>query len=230
MALPTLIKIYEFDVNNRILLTGNELSLHQNTLFAIKQMLTGYTTLPWTVAGSSNAVVGAMDATDRWTVATDLVWATGTRSWIVLENTLGVQLCIDLNKSASTPQQATILGSLTGAFTGGSNTARPTATDEFQCNTKTTTGYWMGGDNVGSTDKVIHGLHATDGTVDRIFIFHAGTCISEWSLEQLQNPRTNHTVPYSMGVRTGGSIVEQMMTTNLDVGGWWSYEGIAFDM
>ena len=229
MALPTLIKTYEFDVNNRIF-PSNETLLHQETMLKIKQMLTGYPTLPWTVIGSSDASAASMDGTDRWLVPTDLTWNIGTRSWIVLENTLGVQLCIDLNISSSSPQQATIFGSLTGVFSGGSISARPTAVDEFQCNTSPTINYWMGGDNTGSADKVIQGLHANDGTVDRIFIFNVGQCVSEWSFEQIQNPRTGHAIPYSMSVRGFSSWTELMNTGYLDQGGWNSYEGGAFGM
>ena len=130
MALPTLEKTYEFVVNQRVdqVTYNTELSMHQKMMWDIKETLTGFTNAAWTVAGSSDGTTAGMDATDRWVAYTDLTWNTGNHSWIVLTRAAGGQIVIDLDISSATPQQAFIYASVSGGFTGGSISARPTAT------------------------------------------------------------------------------------------------------
>lgn len=87
----------------------------------------------WTVEGSSNSTTAAMDGVDRWgasfTPANIVRAPSGSpHSWIVLRNTtLGVWFCIDYASSSDTTCVFTYSRS---AFTGGSTTAKPTATNE----------------------------------------------------------------------------------------------------
>lgn len=90
----------------------------------------------WTCEGSSDSSTAGMDASDRWTSSFDgtkIVRASGAvaHSWIVLKSPVALgpyYLCIDWN--AANDQTVTIVGSK-NAFTGGSTTARPTATKEW---------------------------------------------------------------------------------------------------
>lgn len=92
----------------------------------------------WTCEGSGNGTTGAMDAVDRW-------WNGGTfsgallvqaangsaHSWMVLKSPVAmgpVYFCLDLN-SATTTTAGFIFSR--SAFTGGSNTTRPTASNEW---------------------------------------------------------------------------------------------------
>lgn len=89
----------------------------------------------WAVEGSSDSVAAGMDAVDRWGTwnATKIVRASAgvAHSWIVLKspNAIGPRyLCIDY-ASASDQNAAFVFSN--NAFTGGSITARPTATKEW---------------------------------------------------------------------------------------------------
>jgi hypothetical protein len=90
----------------------------------------------WTCEGSSDSSTANMAGTDLWTATFDgtkIVRASGAvaHSWIVLKSPVALgpyYLCIDWN--AANDQTVTIMGSK-NAFTGGTITARPTATKEW---------------------------------------------------------------------------------------------------
>jgi hypothetical protein len=84
----------------------------------------------WHVVRSSNGVTVANS--DLWITTADLVSGasvSATRSWIILENAMGRQILIDYYGSDS--RQCQISLSPSGVFTGGTITAKPTATDEL---------------------------------------------------------------------------------------------------
>jgi hypothetical protein len=89
----------------------------------------------WTCLGSSDGATGALDASDRWTGTFDptklvRVAVSGSHSWIALQSPAGLgpfYLVIDYIGSAD--QNAAFYLSK-NAPTGGSVSARPTATDE----------------------------------------------------------------------------------------------------
>jgi len=230
MALPTLLKTYQFDTNNRIL-SSNELQVAQQTMFAIKEIMTGFGTLPWTVAGSGTTLAGGMDATDRWTAYTDLTWNATNRSWIVLERPDGVQFLIDLDISSGTPQQASFRMSVGGLYTGGSAGTPPTATDEIEISNGPQANYWGYCSITGADDIIISAMHSTDGLVTRIFICSSGFIEGCWEFETIINPRTNHSIPVVGSVRgastSGGDI---MGVGNIDATYWRAYEAGAIEL
>ncbi len=101
-------------------------------LYAFKE---AFKSAGWTCEGSSSSVAAGMDGTDRWASAANLVWAAGgvAHSWIVLKSPAGylpnskyVYLMLSCGTGASNQYQANIsFGS--GAFTGGTTTADPSA-------------------------------------------------------------------------------------------------------
>lgn len=114
--------------------------LAKSVLWAWKAFLKGeigvVATGLWTCEGSSDSVTAGMDATDRWGATFDgtkIVRASGAvaHSWIVLKspNAMGpYRICIQYN---STLDEKCVVVFSKASFTGGSITARPTATDEW---------------------------------------------------------------------------------------------------
>lgn len=135
MALPTLQKTWQYNVNVAQAATGTALATNRALIRAIKNALIGFATLPWTVRYSCDSVTAgsAGDAVDRWDSDTDLVFATApsAHSWIVLRQTgiaSAFELLISMPVAAGTGTNITMELSATG-FSGGSTTARPTASD-----------------------------------------------------------------------------------------------------
>ncbi len=152
----------------------------------------------WTCKGSANgAGVGAMDNVNRWSAATDLVWANSptNHSWIVLESSaLGVQFLIELqadgNKRSFMPTISP--GKL---FTGGSGTAAPTATDGVSM--------YDGVANVFSESAVVtsidlHIMASTDGHSFRVFCLTNSATLGPaggWLIEKIQGAPAELTCP-----------------------------------
>lgn len=118
----------------------------------------------WTVVGSSDGATAGMDSVDRWTNTYDiskLVFANSStaRSWIVLQSpgALGMYLCLDFSggSDAGGGNCMRAFASST-AFTGGSITALPTATKQFQVHCTSSDRQQM---SDGSTDP--HRFHYT---------------------------------------------------------------------
>ena len=91
----------------------------------------------WTVVKSSNGVTTGNS--DLWATIADVVFANNgsNHSWIVLSNAaLGYEVCIDMNAASEVNAGFVAAPIADGGFvTGGSVTARPTATGEFVAGT-----------------------------------------------------------------------------------------------
>jgi len=211
MPVPTLSKTYQFNVNN-VVPTQAETTFYQALVHGIKTAMIGFATLPWTVVSSSDSVTA--DASDNWTATTNLVWNTGAHSWIVLQQGAGGgQLCIDLGHAPSLAERAYFRWSAGGNFTGGTTTARPTATDEIDAHN--TTGNYIAGNQSGTPNQnVYHVMHSTDGLVDRVIICSVGLAHTTWRFEALKNPRAAHTNnPTIVGISATSSVVETVVAT-----------------
>jgi hypothetical protein len=208
MALPVLDKTWQHDINQSITYTTN-LGTAQALMFAIKESLTGFGTLPWTVVSSSNATTAS--AADNWASSADLTWtysgSGAARSWIVLKQTgiaANFQICIHLFRNSTNSnvhQHLEVVVSHNSGFTGGTTTARPTAADEVIVAdfSIATTGLW------GVTNGVGHRLHvmqSTDGQCTRIVINQNNdgdpTCFMIF--DKPKNPVTGWTQPWVAAV------------------------------
>lgn len=202
MTLPILDKTYEFTrtgaistVNQAFTASGTILTDCQAIMFALKRALINFTTAPWTVVGSSNGVGSfSMAGTDYWAAAANLIWASGAtnHSWIVLKSAGiglagGLQMCIDLH--TSNPQTIDIVISPVAGFTGGSATARPTATDETILLTNSA---WKSGSSV---NGVLHVWHSTDDQVMNVVFFEANTATLWLHASAPKNPIAGWTKP-----------------------------------
>lgn len=178
--LPVLTKNWQLDVNNVAGTNSTSLADHRATLFAIKSSLISFIDNPWTVHSSSNAITA--DASDNWTAASDLVWDTGNHSWIVLiKPTTGSQALFNLNETDSRNME--IYWSLGGLFTGGTISARPTATDEI---TIQTGGFWSGGLQAANT--WVHVWHEDTGARTRVLVSNdISDPLLFWILDEIAN-------------------------------------------
>lgn len=218
---PTKDKTWEYSVNNLVVAdnTRGSTNAHadkRNLLFGIKEaMIDGGLTVPWTVRGSSDSSTAGMDTTDRWVDIDDMVWSTsdvGARSWIVLRQT-GIsttfELLIDLRQGSSNDDGGEIrMWVAQAGFTGGSTTARPTATDERQLRNLE---LWGAGSQGSTIPYKWHFQISSDGQCTRVYIFNANssrTAIGFWLLDVPKNPTTGWTNPYIATVHGSADTTE----------------------
>ena len=166
MALPVLAKTWQFQVNGTLPMLPGSKALIQNTalVFAIKNGLVGFGTAPWVVRYSCNSVTAgtAGDGVDRWATVANLVWnnAGAAHSWMVLRQT-GIHSTYEILLSLE-PLSSTnlIVAQSDVGFTGGTTTARPTATDEYILGTANMTPSIL-------TTIRTHFMQSTDGAKSR---------------------------------------------------------------
>lgn len=216
---PTKDKTWEYNINNLVLAdsTQGSTTAHadkRNLLLGIKEAMTdGGLTAPWTVVSSSNGTTAG--ASDNWTDIDDLVWSTsdgGARGWIVLRQT-GIsttfELLIDLRQGSINDDGGEIRMYVAQAgFTGGTTTARPTATDERILRDLDT---WGAGGQGSSIPFKWHFQISDDGECTRVYIFNANatrTAIGFWIFDVPKNPTTGWTDPYIASVNGGNDTAE----------------------
>jgi len=216
MAVPTVEKTYQFDVNN-VIASETEVPFYQKLLHGVKEAMIGFATLPWTVISSSDSATAG--AGDKWVASTNLVWASsGAHSWIVLQQGAGGgQLCIDLFKSAGQTEDMFAFWSAGGNFTGGTISARPTATDEIDIVVAANSA-WCGSQTGTPAQTIYHVMHSTDGLVDRVMFCTAGLAHSWWRFEPIKNPRAAHTNNPTQAIISGGSTAEPTIANLRGVG------------
>lgn len=137
MSAPT--RTWTVSWNNVPASQATKLAQAAEILYQLKTRIIAAAGGSWQVDGSSNgAGAGAMDATDRWSSAANVIWASaGNRSWIVLSKTdypttgNKVYLTIDCSIAAGSEQLVDISWA-TAIPTGGSATAAPTQPTNFK--------------------------------------------------------------------------------------------------
>jgi hypothetical protein len=128
-----------------------------------------------TVARSSNTV--SAGAADYWATTSNIV-SGSPGSWIVLAHATGAQWLWVLDQGASNAHRGTWYVSYAAGFTGGSTSARPTATDEHSLGVQ----HWTAND---TADVYFHVWHSSDGKNTRIVSFSAGDSKGFWALEDV---------------------------------------------
>jgi hypothetical protein len=199
MPLPTLTKTWQYNVNQLLPVAGSNEASAKALLFAIKNSLCTFPQSPWTVVRSSNGA--AVSNGDLWTSAgafsvsyTLPSGGASARGWIVLKNSNlgetanGYQILIDVIFSNGVSWVG-MFSSPGAGFTGGTTTARPTATDEHQLITNYNHGSPVGNPNWGYTNNSFgwtankvyrfNAMMSTDGKCTRFWLVHdnAGTTI-----------------------------------------------------
>lgn len=209
MALPVKAKIWQYNLNVVTANTGAAATFNQRVVFYIKQALVAFASFPWVVEYSCNSVTAgtAGDGVDRWVTEANVIrsvstGATGVRSWIVLKQA-GIASNFQMLISVA-PQGAaagstnafvcSIYVSASAGFTGGTTTARPTATDEtivFEANN-------MGGSNVSLVaPTILNAMQSTDGQLTRIVMFSQNVPWMVLALDKPANtPASGWAVPF----------------------------------
>jgi len=226
MATPTKEKTWEYDLNNFVLADNTSSNgayfSTRKRLFQIKEILinngsTTFTT-PWTVVSSSDSSTAG--AGDNWTVAADLVWrdddTSNVFSWIVLRQT-GISATFELLitcEEDSINNDGRQIGAWVAqaGFTGGTTTARPTATDERILQNSTSDWWGSGGnDNIARSSQT-HVWLSSDGECTRIVI-HIGTVpTAYWCFEKPKNPVTPWTDPYFAAIQGTSNVTTYQPT------------------
>lgn len=199
MALPILEKTWIHDVNNTIN-SGGPFVGYGALMFAWKTFMT--TGLgAWSVVSSSDGVSNA-GAADYWLNATDAnVHGNGVNhSWIVLQNdaiSTGFQICVDLRKNgggASTIMEVYV--SEAAGFTGGTLTARPTATDEVHTADQAGRHNWTDAIDLTVNPAQLHMQRSDDGTVTHWWIYVQGYCPCFYVIEKPQDAVPDWSIPW----------------------------------
>lgn len=234
MTAPTPAKTWEFAINGTAAGADGD-AMRADLLLAIKDSLVdnGTFTTPWVVDYSCDSATAgtAGDEVDHWAANSDVVWDSSgsAHSWVVLRQTdyfgtgTHLYLLLDCSQNSSLEYSAAlgVYCSRVG-FTGGSTTARPTATDELEvlaASTVASSSNWQGDNSNAETSKRYHVLGSDDGEEWRILFCVAGYCVAMWAIGKPQDPPSGWANPYFAmvwGQETASADVTtyQYLTTN----------------
>lgn len=200
MALPTPSKTWQISKN-----LGPFTSL-PSLERAWKNALIGATLGAWTVVRSCGRVGGTTwtaGAADYWATDNAIVHANAgsSHAWIVLKQTgigSNFQICLDLqNNSGGSQSVHYLFVSPSAGFTGGTTTARPTATDEINCNAKGTgQPEWTNAQDLTVAPARLNVFQSTDGECTRWSIWRNNyqTCFA--AVDKPRNPVVGWTTPW----------------------------------
>lgn len=245
MPLPTLLKSWRYNINNKNS-GGTLIAWHQSLMFDIKEALLGngggWDTVPtgaWTVDHSCDFSTAGTpgDGVDRWAVEGDLRWDRpgDPHSWIVFNTPINggnAQVLIDLDNAGNValdavPKSIHVRISWGGLFTGGTTTNKPTATDEpSEITQGATNGEWAGGIDV-AVNTSWHMMMSDDGEELRIFMHRDDVCFSLWAVGVLTSTPSHYSDPMF------GSVYSSNNTTSDNTGvsvqnGWLESSGNRF--
>lgn len=212
MALPTLEKTWQFNVNQAI--SPSDVSTDRRNLwFKIKQTLTTFPTNPWVVVRSSDSI--SVSSNDLWLTEANVIQYNDANphSWIVLQQPAmaggNYQLCLSCDGTDG--QYGSIAVSPNAGFTGGSTLYRATATDEQAIVSHTC---WS--DLVYSGTTISHAMMSTDGLCTRMFTYSAGVCVNYFCIETLaDSPLSNNSVIIWPGQNFSNRAVNNLLSTPL---------------
>jgi hypothetical protein len=139
---------------------------------------------------------------------TDIIGSNvGNRSWWVQQHPSGQQICIAFDATTN-PRALTAKFSQAG-FTGGTLTARPTATDEYGL---ASAGSWFsGGSGTGRFQIIL--LHSTDGKLTYGFILYRGILVSTWWIGEILCRHTAWSPPVIGWVDGAASLTPTTLNT-----------------
>lgn len=214
MPLPSYTKTWQLTRNSTVAGQASVTATHQKLVKSIIDALLALSILPPTVRYSCNGTTAgtAGDGVNRWSTDSSLVWAgSGAHSWMVLRFsgiTSTFEVCFDLLNSNT--YVMTIVMSQSAAFTGGTTSARPTATDEVVL---------LSAGNYGAATTAIQHrfsvLQSTDGQCCRVLLCFSGGPTGLWLFEKPANATNGWTNP-NFGLIYGntGSITASISNLN----------------
>lgn len=209
MALPTKELTWQYAVNMTASAGSEGLFTHRQNLFNIKSAMISFASSPWTVVSSSNGTTTS--AGDNWTNTGSINWSNGgPRSWITFKQT-GLSSTFQLlfvcsGDGYSDNGRLTVVVSEGAGFTGGNNTARPTATDENILVGPGSGGFpFATNAGQGAFQAVTHVQQSTDGSATRIFFMHNGFCPSWMNFQKASDTPAAWSAPNVYSARTTGN-------------------------
>jgi hypothetical protein len=209
MASPVNLKLWQHQVNQFVYAQGSASATEKRLLRTLKNLLLGFAQNAWTCLYSCDSVTAgtAGDGVDRWLSDANMVWtsASAAHSWTVLKQAglhSNFQICIDCKESgfsAAIEQGLTVVVSVSAGFTGGTTTARPTATDELVITNGSSTnsaGLWNGATASADFTAVVHTLQSTDGQCTRVGIAWNNLMSGYWMFDVPLAPVSTWTLPF----------------------------------
>jgi hypothetical protein len=190
MALPTLERTWQFDVNN------GPYTSNAAALFALKDILVSFSSSPWTVVRSCDSL--SVSTSDLWVDSGDVVFGgTGeARSWIVLKQTgiaSNFQICIECREAGGGQDTVVqMFASENAGFTGGSTTGRATATEERACQRSGDPEWWNGS----ASSAKLHVMQSQDGKSTRWWYYESNVCLSHVAIEVPSDTPSGWTIPW----------------------------------
>ncbi len=224
MSLPTLAQSWYFRGNFAIAATGTAINTNRTILKWIVDTLTSTSNWvdgngasatpanPMTVRYSCDSVTAGTvgDGVNRWAAISNLVWNTegSAHSWIVLRFADGSQLLLACQAAAVTGINLAIYLSPSAGFTGGTTTARPTATDQIAVLPSTTWTFL-------TTDASVkvHMLLSVDGNNIRFVLASGGQASIAWIIGKSTVFDLSWTTPH-VGVALSASLGSNAITTS----------------
>lgn len=178
---------------------------NREVLYRIKNRL--ITSCGVTVVSSSDSVTSS--ASDNWSDYTDVVFATAgnAHSWIVLSFSsieTNYQLCIDCSETSTTTEQFSVYLSVSSGFTGGSITARPTATDEITVVNSSGWGVPNAADTL-AAKRAWSVICSSDNSSVFVLFHYSNQPYGIWLLSKASNTPSGHSTDGIALIR-GGSI------------------------
>jgi len=199
MALPTLVKTWQYDKNNQI--TTGDGSGYGELMYTWKTIMTSWGSSPWTVVASSDA--SSAGAADYWTSPSACNTHRGSgvaHCWIVLQQdgvASGFQICVDLNENGGGADSVmNTYVSESAGFTGGTVTNRPTATDEVNTFDGVGSPQWVANETLSTTPAWISVFQSTDGSSTRWCIWVNNQMHCFFCIEKPSNTPAGWTLPW----------------------------------
>jgi hypothetical protein len=200
MTLPTLEKTWQHSANNVIAAQGTPLATNRRILRTLKNLMLAFGSSAWTTRYSSNGTApgtgSAGDGVDHWAADGDLIWnsAGSAHSWYVFRQagiTATFEFLISLEGVSADGSILTAYISPSATFTGGTSTARPTATDEIPLRT----GAVWGGTSSADSGVILNVMMSTDGQCTRVVINDTSLPSTFLMLDKPKNPPAAWTNP-----------------------------------
>lgn len=217
MALPTLEKTWQFNVNQVLATSGVAETDHINMWFLIKQTLTGFSTNPWTVVRSCDSTT--VDASDLWLTSANVVPGTSSHSWIVFQQSaIGgtggpFQLLVDLNNNSGVGY-GNVYVSHGAGFTGGSVSTRATATDEVAIVANAA----IISPNI-ARNLIVSCQMSSTGDSTRVLVFGSGVCLLMYLFETVSDSLLTYK---GLSFGTTGSVIPTAASHVASTSNSWS--------
>lgn len=204
--LPERLKVWHPPRGNTVQQPESTGALHAaQAFFTLNGLVLGLPAPGYSCSGSSDSSTAGLDGANRVASKANVVSAAAAaHTWVVWKSTAaGFQVCVDFNTANN--WTCSVVFSPQGLFSGGSTTARPTASDEIVVRNGLD---WLIGN---STAKLnLTAFHTTDGLNTAVFFTTAsGKGVqAELMMGRAHDARTFFTVPtylrwYSTGTSAG---------------------------